>query len=298
MDQKVTGSEGSNPFPEWSRLAQEMEKAREPMRRFFADLEHSRQKIAATFRHIEHSHREISANFRKITEQLNPFFEELRKHGPAISRLISTRDLFEKIYDVQWLPHFTTPVGRVEEHRDDAHALDEAIASYYLENWGEVSAKLRDRQGSYEVNEESKAVFAEAMEIHERGNYRAVVRLLLPEVERLVCIETDAPLGARFAPRLEKFVRAAEILSIQRIDKTGLEGIHLWTTLAHHLFEHVRNAEELAPFVEHGIPNRHAAIHGVIMYTSHKHSVNTILMLDYVMFMLTLAKESQNAKAA
>ena len=35
-------------------------------------------------------------------------------------------------------------------------------------------------------------------------------------------------------------------------------------------------------FEKHPIPNRHAAMHGLVPYPTHKHSLNMLILADYV----------------
>ena len=57
-------------------------------------------------------------------------------------------------------------------------------------------------------------------------------------------------------------------------------GLVLFGRLFEHLYETV-NKENKSVFVEDDVPNRHAAIHGLVSYSTHKHSVNMIIIADY-----------------
>ena len=66
-----------------------------------------------------------------------------------------------------------------------APRLQTSLLDYYTDNWVEVRTQLESRLSSYDIDDEAKATFREALGVHEAGFYRAVSRLLFPEFERL-----------------------------------------------------------------------------------------------------------------
>lgn len=238
---------------------------------------------------------------RRIVEavelHVSPFVEKLREHAPVIALLLDRVDLFNAVDKAEWLPHSTSPVALVEGARNDPAELDRLLGEYYTDNWDEVAAMLVQRVEGYDINEESKDTFKEAVASHGYGHYRSAVRLLLPEIERLVRIETGARVDETITSQHD-LQSAASVLTNRHIDRTGIQGGQLLKRLTSHLYVHVKTDADLERFRNHGVPNRHAAIHGLIAYGSCKHSLNTIFMMDYVMLIIDLAKQEETAAAA
>ena len=65
-------------------------------------------------------------------------------------------------------------------------------------------------------------------------------------------------------------------------------GLELFGVLINHLYEQVNDINR-QQFINLPIPNRHAAIHGLIVYSSMKNSFNTIIMADYIFQIVTQA---------
>jgi hypothetical protein len=56
------------------------------------------------------------------------------------------------------------------------------------------------------------------------------------------------------------------------------------------LYLHLRKADRIAVALADPVPNRHAAIHGLVSYTSLKSSLNAILVADYLLQALSTIK--------
>ena len=84
-----------------------------------------------------------------------------------------------------WVPNQTTPFDLVAECGNDGPMLQTSLLAYYTDNWGEVRTRLESQLSSYDIDDEAKATFGEALDAHEAGFYRSVSRLLFPEFERL-----------------------------------------------------------------------------------------------------------------
>ena len=73
-------------------------------------------------------------------------------------------------------------------------------------------------------------------------------------------------------------------------------GLVLFGRLVRHLYEEVKD-EERGKFEKDSVPNRHAAMHGFVPYSTHKHSVNMIIMADYIFQILPPATTSPSRSA-
>ena len=142
------------------------------------------------------------------------------------------------------------------------------------------------------IGEESKLTFREALEAHESGLYRSVCRVLLPEIERLVRVELKSDQVGRI--NVEKVFRSLaddREMSYEQILLGDIYNHDLLRQLMHHLYKRVedKNRHE---FIDDPVPNRHAAIHGLVTYSTEQNSLNTIFMADYIFRLVAILKVS------
>lgn len=196
-----------------------------------------------------------------------------------------------KLFDeAGWLPHYTTPFERLET-LEGAEALNALLDEHYRTNWAEVRASLESHLTLYGVDDKAKRVFRRAMDLHEGGFYDAAVLYIFPEIERLARAELhDGQLdGFTSQRRLREL--ASEFYSDQ-IQPGGFRGMTLFQCLDDHLYSRVKTADALEAARNDPVPNRHAAIHGLVDYDSHQSSVNVLIMADYVLQVFSAVKAS------
>lgn len=182
------------------------------------------------------------------------------------------------------LPHSSTPWDMLDSEPDDDQ-LKGNVENYYRKNWDEVSAAIVRRAAYFAIDDEAKAALAEGLQAHQHGYYRSVCRLLLPEIERVARVELE---GDRVgALHVDKVIgEPAGGLGLSQISPQGYFTVGLYRRLTAHLYEHV-NASNRAAFQDDPVPNRHAAIHGLIVYNSFCHSLNVIFLTDYAFQVVT-----------
>ncbi len=61
--------------------------------------------------------------------------------------------------------------------------------------------------------------------------------------------------------------------------------------MENHLYKRIDNENDRSMFEESPIPNRHAAVHGLVPYASEKSSLNSIFLADFVFLMITQTKK-------
>lgn len=71
-----------------------------------------------------------------------------------------------------------------------------------------------------------------------------------------------------------------------------------YEALEGHLYERINDENDRSRFADNQIPNRHAAIHGLVPYSSEKSSLNSIFLIDFVLHTITQAKRARIAEAA
>jgi hypothetical protein len=198
----------------------------------------------------------------------------------GIREAIESIALFEReaaiLKEAGFLPHATMPSDLMVGLSDPIQ-LAAAIEKHYQNNWDAVEAQLMARVDRYLVDNEAKAVFREALTNHRNGHFRSVVRLLFPEIERVSQTLIDFTTSSERKPHKVLLDLAGE-LSIDDVEPRGYRGFTLFERLADHIYVQVdRDRMESDP-----VPNRHAALHGLVIYRSFKNSLNTLFMTDYV----------------
>lgn len=220
---------------------------------------------------------------RQLTEfQGSDLAKTIRDGLPLIAAATSRFGANEEFLKNQVLPHRTSPIHLLETHKDNPETFRAAVEQYYKENWAAVRRDLLKKSSTYNVEEETKDVFREAVNCHDRGLYRSSVRLIFPEIERLYRSTTGEAVGGTVTSQHD-VRRLSNALSDRMEPTLGFESYQLAKALDKHMYEKVLDDVALKKFSDNAIPNRHAAIHGNITYKSALNSFNTIIMLEYVM---------------
>jgi hypothetical protein len=236
--------------------------------------------------------REIDRLATGIADAYSPlegFFEELA--------IVEHQDrLLDK---AGFLPHVTTPLQLIDECENDAERLSDLLEQHYRENWPEVRNRFIARIDSYELDGEVKEIFSEALIAHEAGLYRLVCRGLFPEIERIARLELKDPVSTNTdvkessSGNVIRFLqKIAGDMQMSDLEPQGYLGLRLFLRLTDHLYMTVRD-DQLAALKADAVPNRHAAIHGLVVYQSFKNSLNTLFMTDYIMQIVRVIKKQK-----
>ena len=234
--------------------------------------------------------RRLSDTFERWETILQPFLQELEPvfqglaqlaeaAAPYVQKFVRYHNIVEKFDATGWLPYHMAPVDYVEHYEGDSIHLEKKIAEYYVTEWASIRADMESRFSEYHIDDEARDTFREALSAHEHKNYRCVSRVLFPEIERMIRFNLFNGAGrVRTDDMLERLTgeRPLEDFISQRTF-----GLVLFGRLIKHLYEQVSD-EGRSEFARNFVPNRHAAIHGLVSYSTHKHSMNMIIMADYI----------------
>jgi len=195
-----------------------------------------------------------------------------------------------------FLPHYTTPFDLLED-LENPEAIAASLEAHYVENWPEVRATFESHVEPYAIDDEAKLVFREALTVHEAGAYRAVSRLLFAEIERLTRAELHqgALKGFTSQPRLKEI---ASRLCPAELNPSGLRALELFQRLDDHLYAKVDTPEGVERARRDPVPNRHAALHGLVAYDTRINSLNALIMTDFVFQVLSAHRQSLSPPAA
>ncbi|EIZ79223.1 hypothetical protein WSK_2068 [Novosphingobium sp. Rr 2-17] len=191
--------------------------------------------------------------------------------------------------DAGWLFHYTTPIHLFTDEmnaRDAGTMLEE----YYRTNWPDIETSFRHELQASDVDDEAKAAFDEALRAHRAGLYRCSVRTLFPEIERQARIHFNGGKLNSLAS-LKEVRKAIGGLGWSELQEARNGPVFVqFATMAHHLYEKVETQESFEKFSATPIPNRHAAVHGLISYDSMQSSIAALIMTEFMFRMITFIK--------
>ena len=246
--------------------------------------------------------------------ELNTLSSALSRLNMELARSFSLPNLFESPFtgfpwpppplvnpkarvaeELGWVVHRTLPTTVLEDASEDK--LDEAIMTHYKERWAEVRREIELATSGYLIDEDSKETMSQILSAHEYGLYRLVPVTIMVEIERAVRVHLYGELVGRHLDIGGKIVDEISELPISAFQDIT-SGIIQHETLENHLYEHIDDDSERSQFAEDPIPNRHAAIHGLVPYSTEKSSLNSIFLADFVLQMITAIKRERIAEVA
>ena len=203
-----------------------------------------------------------------VTDTAAPLFQGFLEWNRTVNAL----------NEVGWLPyHFEPSLRIIDDCRDELLLLDQRLSNYYRTGWTEIRDDMKSRLVDYHIDDEARETFREALSAHEAGYYRCVCRVLFPEIERLI---GAGRVGSR--RMLEELTKGGDLAEFAFKERFGYV---LFGQLVNHAYEQVNDKRER--FEKHPVPNRNAAMHGLVPYPTHKHSLNMLILADYVFRVLS-----------
>ena len=252
--------------------------------------------------------RELAARVEPLTRSLETIAAPLAQ---ALAPVWAKRDAAESLLKRGWVPNHTTPFDLVAECGDDDVRLRTSLLAHYTDNWCEVRARLETRSASYDIDDEAKATFQEALGAHEAGFYRSVSRLLFPEFERVFRAALFDGRAGRISYHefVKKLSGAAANLELADFLLAGIQDMVLFKYLTEGVrapgvsgADSLNGTSEYVPGLAVGvddtnvarakqspIPTRHAVAHGLVTYSSRQSSLNAIFIADYVFSVVSRA---------
>lgn len=222
----------------------------------------------------------LSTVSQQLAASLGPFFDRLRdlsdawaphlaKWAEVAPRLAEWSRTVDILNEVGWLPYHSAPFHHVDECENDLDLLETRFSEYYHTQWSGIRADMESRLEGYHIDDEARETFREALAAHEAQLYRCVCRVLFPEIERMIGA------GYRSKPLLEKLTGKGDLADYAFRERFGI-------VLFDRLVEHVYESGRREKFERNPVPNRQAAMHGLVSYSTHKHSMNMLILTDYI----------------
>lgn len=233
----------------------------------------------------------LNKQIEGIRKSLTPILREIRNIGKVLEPLASAFsqhiEAKNALRDAGLLPHKTVPWELFDIA--DPNLFAEQVEGFYVDRWAQIETEMLSSIDKYSINEEAKAGFRDIMSCHRHGLHRAAVCTAFPVLEAE--FRRKFELGPNVPATSLKELRNAVGTAPLSIAMHRIETIDLIRTLDAHLFEQVKTPEAVARFLSDEVPNRHAAMHGLIEYGSLKNSLNAIILADHVLFMMSTLQD-------
>lgn len=236
--------------------------------------------------------------FRLVGLAVMRFRRWVRRHEPLLTALLETWARYNALDRSGWLPHHTTPFHLLDPAETDPVVSGKIVSDYYEAEWPVVEAAFRLRLEEHGFDAETLATFNEALIAHRHRLYRTTARTLFPDIERKARDVLSAS-GVETNSGLWGLRKAVESLGMENFTRAGVVSPKLYRMFARHLYSNVKTAARLTEVAGDPVPNRHAALHGLVVYTSGKSSLNALIMSEYVhLSILAVARALAEREAA
>lgn len=240
---------------------------------------------------------------RKLNEHWAQMFsgiqEQFRSLSPMLEQFSRHEARCKRLEEAGWLPHPASPWHLLDDEELSGDALNEAVEAYYLANWSSVKVCFEEAIAGYTIDDEAKATFREVLAAHEAGLYRCVARTLFPEIERVSRAEIHDGAMDKIAsqPKLQEAISG---LTPSELARDGISGMRLYSKLIDHLYVSMPTPDRVAAIAAEPVPNRHAAVHGYVPYNTLRHSMNALIIAEYLFHAITviMAMEEETDEAA
>lgn len=224
---------------------------------------------------------DISHAVERVAPRIAAALEALKPLAQALETLQREHEKAKGLVAAEWLPHATSPFDKLDEKMANEE-VGRVAEEHYRERWAEVRDTFIGMVSIHDVDDEARSTFREAAHAHGHGLYRVAPRLLYPELERVVRRELlRRDFGG--SASLKELRRQVGGLPLSPALLGGVAYLALYQRLAEHLYEEVRSAEQLEKVRRDPVPNRHAAIHGLVPYGTMQNSLNALIMAEYVL---------------
>lgn len=224
----------------------------------------------------------VNLQFRSISDQFKPLQE-------VMERLVRQDARCQRLETAGWMSHPSSPWHLLDDESLSVEALNSEVETYYQENWSSVRNGFVKAVAELDIDDEAKATFLDALSAHEAGLFRCVARTLFPEIERVSRSELHDGAMDKIASQ-PKLKDAISNLCPSDIAQDGILGMRLYRKLISHLYVSMPTPETVATIAADPVPNRHAAVHGYVSYNTLRHSINALIIAEYLLYAITAIK--------
>ena len=223
---------------------------------------------------------------KSVARFQSQFNMALKPYAFSASRFIQAGILYTRVLDIYdsngLLYHYTFPNELIVGKSAVKEEWGLAVLDFYREEWHHVASQIESKVDHYMIPQASRETLKEGLEAHGYGLYRAVPRIVFPEIERVLVDK-----GYKFSSfKLVKDIKdLGSDLTLGDFPDAIL-GMPTWEMFVDHVYKRVETPAEVAHHQGHSVPNRHAAIHGKVNYDTQVQSLNAIFLVDFMVRLL------------
>lgn len=217
---------------------------------------------------------------------------ELPESLKEVLRAASIEDAnCKRLESAGWTPHATSPWHLAKNESLDPDQLKRAVEHYYSSEWDKVGSLFVKNVDQYDIDDEAKATFGEAISAHGLGLYRCAPRVLFPEIERVSRVEIHQGQN-KIITSQQDLQNLIGRMTPAEMAPLGMAGFRFYMKLTHHVY--LRTDELSDSALTDPVPNRHVALHGLAPYSTAQNSLNAIIFADYIFKAISKIKKWQN----
>ena len=180
-----------------------------------------------------------------------------------------------------WLPYRTISVNEMVKMPDRAKdEWDAYFSHYHRDNWPNIRGRMTESVLHYDIDDETKEAFREALAAHDYKLYRCPPCVLFPALEREMRKHFADP-GKKEAFK-KKLVAWASAVHLPCGTGSHPFGHVIFSKLVRHVYESPNTKEDKERYRPDSTPMRHMLMHGHMAYNTYKSSMNMLVLADYV----------------
>lgn len=218
----------------------------------------------------------------EVVDTLNSILRPFRAFEPAFKEFSQLKEVDK----AGFLPHYTTSAECLKEDVRGV-APGRILTEHYRNNWRAIKERFKDHITKFPVEDETKSTFNEALKAHDLGLYRAVTRMLFPEIERVYRAELKNGVFTGLTGLRSLREDVLDCTALELSHYTPIFNYYLLEKLIEHVYSRVESDDGLVKIRLDPVPDRHAAMHGLIVYSSLQSSINMIIMAEFFFQLFT-----------
>lgn len=228
-----------------------------------------------------------SGILEKLAEYSRQISDALQQLNSDALKYAKSSRAAQIIESAGWLPHPSLPVEEFAEQELDT--LSATIGSFYHDNWSGVEEQFRRGFAEMSLQTDTVSALEEILQAHKSGLYRMVVRSVFPEIEKEIRLAFYSDQAGLSIASQKEFREALTRLPFGYVLQKQHD-MPLYLKLRDHLYNRVAETNRLAVAGD-PVPNRHAAMHGLVPYNSAQNSINALIMTDYILRLVSVMKK-------
>ena len=191
-----------------------------------------------------------------------------------------------------FLPYRTVPFDEFyRESKGNYELFSSLVSNYYESQQKDILQDIESRLETLEyVDADRKETLREAIMAHRCGLFRLTARALLPDIERIILEDWMGMDRQKPGKLSDKMIcKIVKNKRLKDVTPASIYDFRLFGCLVDVLY---KNGGKLKEFEGEDLPNRHAALHGWLPYSSKEYSLNTIVFADYILRLVPVLKEN------